>query len=88
MFDERVAVGHGLGVEDYALCHGCREPLSAKDRDHPDYEPGVSCRFCAPMLTPDQKKSARERQKQIALARQRGERHLGPKVQSVIPDGA
>ncbi|MBY0613295.1 MAG: rhodanese-related sulfurtransferase [Beijerinckiaceae bacterium] len=81
VFDERVAVGHGLGVEDYALCHGCREPLSAEDRDHADYEPGVSCRFCAPKLTPEQKASARERQRQIMLAKARGERHLGPKDQ-------
>ena len=80
VFDERVAVGHGLAIEDYSLCHGCREPLSAADRDHEDYEPGVSCGFCAPTLTEEQKASARERQKQIALARARGERHLGPKI--------
>ena len=78
VFDERVAVGHGLSVEDFRLCHGCREPLSADDCKHVDYEAGVSCRFCAPRLTPEQRASARERQKQIELARRRGTRHLGP----------
>ncbi len=78
VFDERVAIGHGLSVEDYSLCHGCREPVSGEDRMHPDFESGVSCRFCAGLLTPEQKASARERQKQIQLARQRGETHIGP----------
>ena len=78
VFDERVAVGHGLEIEDFALCHGCREPLSADDRASPLYEAGVSCPHCAERLTLDQKASARERQKQIMLAKGRGERHLGP----------
>ncbi len=80
VFDERVAVGHGLEVQDFTLCYGCREPLSAEDRDHPGFEPGVSCRHCAPLLAPAQKTSARERQKQINLARARGEKHLGPEA--------
>ena len=80
VFDERVAVGHGLTQEDYRLCHGCREPLNADDCTHLDYEAGVSCRFCAPRLTPAQKASARERQHQINLAKARGERHIGPRM--------
>ncbi len=80
VFDERVAVGQGLKPENYRLCHGCREPLSEADCLHKDYEPGVSCHFCASRLTIEQKASARERQHQINLAKQRGERHLGPRM--------
>ena len=79
VFDERVAVGHGLAVADMKLCHGCRVPLTGADMQSPGYEPGVSCPHCASLLTPAQKASARERQKQVQLARARGERHLGPK---------
>ena len=78
VFDERVAVGHALTVEDFSLCHGCREPLSTEERASPLYEEGVACPHCAQRQTPDQKASARERQKQIMLSKARGERHLGP----------
>ena len=79
VFDDRVAIGHGLEVVDITLCHGCRAPLSEADRASPAYERGVACPHCADILTVAQKASARERQKQVDLARTRGERHLGPK---------
>ena len=88
VFDERVAVGHGLEIEDFSLCHGCREPLSAEDRASPLYEAGVACPHCANQLSEEQRASARERQKQIMLAKARGERHLGPgKDRSILPPG-
>ncbi len=80
VFDERVAVGHGLGVQDYSMCYGCREPITADDCLHPDFELGVSCHHCAPHLTVEQKQSARERQKQITLAKAKGKEHIGPKA--------
>ena len=40
VFDERVAVGHGLEPKDFTLCRGCREPLSAEERASPLYEEG------------------------------------------------
>jgi UPF0176 protein len=78
VFDKRVAVGHGLSVEDYQLCHGCLTPLDAAERTSPDYEEGVSCPYCASTLTEVQKTSSRERHKQVTLARKRGGTHLGP----------
>jgi UPF0176 protein len=80
VFDERVAVGHGLKVQDYKMCYGCREPITADDCLHPDFELGVSCHYCSPHLTPEQRKSARERQRQIKLARTKGKVHMGPKA--------
>jgi UPF0176 protein len=77
VFDERVAVGHGLCLTDYQLCHACRVPLSAKDRQHPAYVPGISCAYCIDSLSEDKRERLAERQKQIALAKARGVEHLG-----------
>jgi len=78
VFDERVAVGHGLEVQDFSLCHGCMNPVSAEDRLSPKYEQGVCCPGCADVLTQAQKASNRERQRQMMLAKKRGAKHLGP----------
>jgi UPF0176 protein len=78
VFDERVAVGHGLKQEDFSICHGCLMPVSAEDRASPLYEEGVCCPVCAANLTEEQKSSNRERQKQFVLAAKRGKKHLGP----------
>ena len=43
VFDERVAVGHGLEIADFTTCHGCLEPVSAEERKSPLYEEGVCC---------------------------------------------
>lgn len=81
VFDERIAVGHALVPDPtVALCHGCRQPLTADDCTHPDHEHGVTCRYCAPMMSGAQRASARERQRQVDLARQRGKAHLGPEA--------
>ena len=78
VFDGRVSVGHGLKEGAYELCHACRRPLLPSDKDHPRYEAGVSCHQCADETTDWDKERFRERQKQIALARERGEAHIGP----------
>ncbi len=78
VFDERVAVEHGLKVSDHSMCHGCLEPVTAEERTMPGYEEGVSCPKCAGRLTPTQLASNRERQKQFVLAKKRGAKHLGP----------
>jgi UPF0176 protein len=79
VFDDRVAVGHGLVIADYTTCHGCLMPVSEVDRQSTQFEEGVSCPACAKTLTEEQKASNRERQKQFNLAQIRGGRHLGPK---------
>jgi len=78
VFDERVAVGHGLQQADFTTCHGCLEPVSAEERRSPKYEEGVCCPACADGLSEEQKASNRERQRQFVLAQKRGSRHLGP----------
>ena len=77
VFDERVSVGHGLAPGHFELCRSCRHPLGAGDKQSPLYEDGVSCPRCHDSLTPEQRRSFAERQRQITLARARGQRHIG-----------
>ena len=80
VFDDRVSVGHGLEVGDYQLCHACRHPVSAEDRQHPHFEEGVSCPRCYGTFTDEKMMALRERQKQVRLAKARGETHIGDDV--------
>ncbi|MCX5955566.1 MAG: rhodanese-related sulfurtransferase [Cyanobacteria bacterium] len=77
VFDQRVAVNHRLERGDHSLCHGCRMPLSPADRALPSYCEGVSCRHCIPRLAPEDRERFSERQRQVDLARRRGEAHIG-----------
>ncbi len=84
VFDNRVAVDHNLQAGKYDQCHACRLPLTEEDKRNPKYERGVSCHRCIDKQTPDQTARYRERQRQIDLAEQRGDAHLGSEMQSVI----
>ncbi|GAA3909697.1 rhodanese-related sulfurtransferase [Halomonas cibimaris] len=75
VFDNRVTVRHDLSEGEFEQCHACRRPISAEDMRDPAYEPGVSCPHCIDALPEKTRASARERQRQIALARARGEPH-------------
>ncbi len=77
VFDNRVSVGHGLAEGPHQLCHGCRRPILRADRTRPEFEEGVSCHQCVDETSEADKTRFRERQKQIHLARARGETHLG-----------
>ena len=46
VFDQRVAVGHGLRPTGHVMCHACRRPLLPADRQRAEYEEGVSCHHC------------------------------------------
>ena len=77
VFDERVSVGHNLQPGHYDLCRSCRDPVSAEDKLSPLYVGGVSCPNCHGTKTEEQMQGFLERQRQIALARVRNERHIG-----------
>jgi len=72
VFDQRVAVVHGLAPSGDELCHGCRMPLRAGDKQSPLYEEGVTCPRCHGTHSEASLASARERQKQVKLAQVRG----------------
>ncbi len=77
VFDNRVSVEHGLAEGPHELCHACRRPILPTDKDRPEFEDGVSCHQCINEFDDVRRERFRERQKQIALSRARGERHLG-----------
>lgn len=70
VFDKRVSVVHGLAEGRYTICHGCRQPLSAEEIQHPSYEEGVSCQHCAHSLSDDRIKALRERHKHFLERRE------------------
>jgi UPF0176 protein len=77
VFDNRVTVDHQLQRGHYDQCHACRMPISDADKQHAFYQQGISCLHCYGQKDADKVERLAEREKQIALARQRGEAHIG-----------
>ena len=77
VFDDRVAVKHNLEQGQYNQCHACRFPITEEDTMHPHYEKGASCPRCFGTKNSSQMSRYREREKQVKLAKQRGEEHIG-----------
>jgi UPF0176 protein len=69
VFDDRVAIVHGLAPGTHQLCWGCGNPISQSDLTSPHYEPGICCPRCYSTITPEQRASRTERWRQIQLAR-------------------
>lgn len=83
VFDTRVAVDRDLSEGGYVQCHACRRPLSTDELASPDYREGISCPRCVNAADEDRLARLGERHKQVQLAAQRGEAHIGPKN---VPD--
>lgn len=64
VFDERVAVRHGLQPGSYELCYACGNPVSPADMEHAHYEPGISCPHCYDQMTPERLAKQRMRKRQ------------------------
>jgi len=77
VFDDRVAVKHNLEQGKYDQCHACRFPVTEEDIMHPHYEKGASCPRCFGTKNSNQMARYREREKQVQLAKKRGEEHIG-----------
>lgn len=80
VFDNRVSVCHGLEEGSYDMCHACRMPISDADKKSKDYRPGVSCPHCIGQRTKEDIARFEERQRQVDLAKRRGEQHIGKKA--------
>lgn len=77
VFDERVAVGHGLTPGTHVLCLGCRMPVSPGAQGSPLYVEGVSCPACHDQRSETQKASAAERHRQALHCEALGIDHVG-----------
>jgi UPF0176 protein len=83
VFDERVAVGHGLTQGKHEFCRAFRHPINPADKSSAQYQAGVSCPNCYGQRTEAQLQSATERQKQITLAQKRHQKHIGVRIEHV-----
>lgn len=79
VFDDRVSVKHDLSVGTYDMCHGCRMPITDSDKKSIQYIRGVSCPACFDKTSDEQKSRYMSRQKQVDLAKERNQKHIGPK---------
>lgn len=61
VFDERIAVRHGLEEGTYDMCQSCGRPISEADKASPKYEEGVTCPYCFDDLT--EEKRVRQQEK-------------------------
>jgi UPF0176 protein len=84
VFDERVTVNLHLEKGQYDQCHACRMPITDADKASDKYEKGCSCPHCYNKITPEQKTRFIEREKQMTLARQRGESHIGSEAAKAL----
>ncbi len=84
VFDNRVAVNHKLEKGHYEQCNACRLPITKEDMQSELYMEGISCPYCHDKLTTEQKQRFTERQKQVQLAKYRGESHIGGDVPRTI----
>ncbi len=80
VFDARVAINHDLEKGSYEQCFACRRPITQDDINSAKYQPGVSCPHCYDTLSPAQRERFQERQRQVDLAEQRGEKHIGVRL--------
>ena len=77
VFDQRVAVTHGLDEGQYDQCYACRHPLSPEELESDQYSKGISCPYCFNKLSDKKKAGVTERQKQIMLSKSKGVNHIG-----------
>jgi UPF0176 protein len=77
VFDNRVSVNHALEKGSYDQCHACRRPITDAEKASDKYQPGVSCPACYDDKSDAARRRFREREKQVRLARERGEQHIG-----------
>ena len=84
VFDNRVSVNHDLQKGEYDQCHACRMPITEEEKQSEHYIQGVSCVHCVDKFTDEQRQRFIERERQVQLARARGEEHIGAEVLDAV----
>jgi UPF0176 protein len=69
VFDDRVAIRHGLELGTHELCFCCGYPIAEKDKASPQYEEGISCPHCFDSLTEEKRQHQQEKWKQYQLGK-------------------
>lgn len=67
VFDERIAIKHGLEAGSYDLCRGCGHPIAPTDKQSPQYQEGICCPHCQDFLTDAKRSRQQEKQRQLSL---------------------
>ena len=80
VFDSRVSVDNELAEGKYEQCFACRRPLSTQDMKSSEYQKGISCPKCINEKSEKKKESFRERQRQVELAEERNDKHIGARM--------
>lgn len=83
VFDNRVSINHQLEKGSYDQCHACRLPVTEEDKGSIKYVQGVSCPACYDKKSEQQKNRFAERERQVQLAKSRGEQHIGSDVTEI-----
>lgn len=81
VFDNRVTVNHSLEAGSFDQCHACRMPITEQEKTLDSYQEGISCLHCYGKVSEEQKQRFAQRQKQVKLAKARGESHIGSAAQ-------
>ena len=84
VFDNRVTVNHKLEQGHYDQCHACRLPITEEDKQHTNYQKGVSCHRCYGKHSDEQVKRYAAREHQMNLAKQRGGTHIGSSMEEQV----
>ena len=83
VFDDRVSVDSELQPTGRPVCAGCRHPIDGLgEGGMPPVDDNGDCRLCDEHFDPARLAGVRERVRQIAIARSRGDHHLGPQHRS------
>lgn len=64
VFDERVAITHGLAEGSHEMCRSCGHPINDLDKTSPHYRGGICCPYCHDSLTPEKEARQQARQQQ------------------------
>ena len=65
VFDQRVAVEHGLEAGTHEMCRSCGHPIAESDKTSSHYQEGISCPHCFDSLTQEKRARQEARQQQM-----------------------
>lgn len=69
VFDQRVAIQHGLEEGTHDMCRSCGHPISAADKTALQYQEGICCPHCFESLTEEKRIRQQARQQQFEQSR-------------------